>query len=118
VDGSVLLIGVDINRCSCMHQAEDRVVLPLEIEGRFELPPEIRARYPADEWYVEYDDPANPLPPNPWNKVQQEAERRGLIKRGRVGNAESLFFKANAVVDIYEEFLRKDPYEFFGVERA
>ncbi len=46
-----------------------------------------------------------------------EAEQSGLIKRAYIGKAECLFFKAAAVVHIYEEFLRTDPYKLFGVEK-
>jgi aminoglycoside 3-N-acetyltransferase len=118
IDGWVLLIGVDINRCSCMHTAEDKVKLPQEIIEHFQLPEEIQRQYPKTDWYVEYHDPQKPLPENAWGKVQIEAERRGLIRRGHIGNAESMLFKAKPVVDIYEEFLRTDPFELFGVEKA
>jgi len=40
-----------------------------------------------------------------------------LIKRGSIGEAGCMLFKAKPVVDIYEEFLRADPFELFGVEK-
>ncbi len=118
IDGWALLIGVDINRCSCMHIAEDKVEVPQEFLAHFELPEEIQRQYPKTDWYVEYHDPQQPLPVNAWGKVQDEAERRGLIRRGYIGQAECLLFKAKLVVDIYEEFLRTDPFELFGIEQA
>jgi len=118
IDGSVLLIGVDIHRCSCMHTAEDKVEWPKELLEHFELPEEIQRQYPKTDWYVEYQDPDKPLPEDAWGKVQMEAERRGLISWGPIGNAECMLFKAKPVVDIYEEFLRTDPYELFGIEKA
>jgi aminoglycoside 3-N-acetyltransferase len=117
VDGWVLLIGVDINRCSCMHTAEDKVGLPEELTAHFELPEEIKQQYPKDEWYVQYSDLQKPLPVDAWGKVQVEAERRGLIRKGCVGKAECMLFKGRSVVDIYEEYLRTDPFELFGVEK-
>jgi len=118
IAGWVLLIGVDINRCSSMHTAEDKVELPEEImEERLRLPEEIQRLYPNTDWYVEYNDPHKPLPENAWGKIQIEAERRGLIKRGRIGKAECMLFKGKPVVDIYEEFLRTDPFKLFGVEK-
>jgi aminoglycoside N3'-acetyltransferase len=118
IDGWVLLIGVDIHRCSCMHTAEDKVEMPKEIEEHFELPEEIRRQYPRTDWYVEYNDPHQPLPVDAWGKVQTEAERRGLIRRGHIGQAECMLFKGKPVVDIYEEFLRRDPFELFGIEKT
>ncbi len=118
IDGWVLLIGVDIHRCSCMHAAEDKVELPKEIDEHFQLPEEIQRQYPRSDWYVEYQDPHKPVLEDAWGKVQMEAERRGLIKRGYIGQAECMLFKAKPVVDIYEEFLRTDPFELFGIEKA
>ncbi len=117
VDGWVLLIGVDINRCSSMHTAEGKVELPMEIIEHFRIPEEIRRQYPDTDWYVEYHDPHKPLPENAWGKVSLEAERRGLIKRGWIGQAECMLFKGKPVADIYEEFLRTDPFKLFGVEK-
>lgn len=118
IDGWVLLIGVDIHRCSCMHTAEDNVDMPKEIDEHFELPEEIQRQYPKIDWYVEYQNPLKPLPEDAWGKVQMEAERSGLIRRGYIGQAECMLFKAKPVVDIYEEFLRKDPFELFGFKKA
>lgn len=117
IDGWVLLMGVDINRCSSMHIAEGKVEWPKEIVEHFRVPDEIQLRYPAAEWYIQYNAPGKPLPVNAWEKVVIEAERRGLIRRGCIGQAESMFFKVRPVVGIYEELLRTDPFELFGVER-
>jgi len=118
IEGWVLLLGVDINRCSSMHIAEGKVGWPPAIVEHFRLPEEIQRQYPDTEWYVQYHDPRKPAPENAWGKVQLEAERRGLIKRGRIGDAECLLFKAKPVVELYEEFLRTDPFALFGVEKA
>jgi aminoglycoside N3'-acetyltransferase len=118
IDGLVLLIGVDIHRCSCMHTAEDQVEWPKEVLKHFQLPEEIQRLYPETDWYVEYNDPHKPLPVDAWGKVQKEAERRGLIRRGYIGKAECMLFQGKPVVAIYEEFLRTDPFELFGIEKA
>ncbi len=115
IDGWVLLMGVDIGRCSSMHTVEDKVEWPQEIIEYFRLPEEIQLQYPDTEWYIEYHDANKPLPENAWGKVVVEAERRGLIKRGHIGKAECMLFKGKPVVDIYEEFLRTDPFKLFGV---
>jgi aminoglycoside 3-N-acetyltransferase len=118
IDGWVLLIGVDIHRCSCMHTAEAKVHWPKEILAYFELPEEIQRQYPRTDWYVEYRDPQKPLLEDAWGKVQIEAECRGLIRRGHIGKAECMLFKAKPVVDVYEEFLRTDPFVLYGIEKA
>jgi aminoglycoside N3'-acetyltransferase len=117
IDGSVLLIGVDIHRCSSMHTAEDKVEFPVQIEQHCELPEWVQREYPREDWYVEYSEPGKPAAVDAWAKVQAEAECRGFIRHGRIGDAGCMLFKARDVVGIYEEFLRADPYGLFGVEK-
>jgi aminoglycoside N3'-acetyltransferase len=114
IDGWVLCLGVDIHRCSSMHLAEGKVEIPNEIARLFQAPEDILRDYPEDTWYVQYGS----TPDDAWAKVQDEAERRGLIRRCRIGCAECRLFKARAVVGIYEEALRTDPFGLFGVEKT
>jgi aminoglycoside 3-N-acetyltransferase len=114
LDGWVLLLGVDIHRCSSMHVAESKVGIPVEVSKHFEVPEDIRRDYPDDVWYIQYGS----TPVDAWAKIQGEAERRGLIKRHRIGRAECMLFKAKAVVGIYEEALRTNPFGLFGVEES
>ena len=111
--GWALLLGVDITRCSSMHQAEGRVQIPGEITERFRIPEEIRRDYPADTWSIGYGG----APGDPWRKVWEEAQRRGLIRERRIGRAECKLFRAEALVNIHEHLLRTDPYGLFGVEK-
>jgi aminoglycoside N3'-acetyltransferase len=113
INGWVLCLGVDIHRCSSMHMAEGKVKIPNEIAKLFQAPEYILRDYPEDTWYVQYGS----TPDDAWAKVQDEAERRGLIRRCRIGRAECMLFKARAVVAIYAEALRTDPFGLFGVER-
>ncbi len=121
IDGWALLIGVDIYRCSSMHIAEGKVKLPQEIYDYFRLPEavqqELDRAYPSPEWYVQYNGPYAPKADDAWGKVVIEAERRGLIRRGKIGQAECMLFKARPVVDIYEDFRRTDPFKLFGIEK-
>jgi aminoglycoside N3'-acetyltransferase len=114
LDGWVLLLGVDIHRCSSMHVAESRVGIPTTITKCFEVPEDIRRDYLDDVWYIQYGS----TPADAWGKVQDEAERRGLIKRRRIGRAECMLFKAKSVVGIYEEALRTDLFGLFGVDNS
>ena len=110
MDGWVLLLGVGIGTCSSMHQAE-KVGIPSEITECFKVPDDIRRDYP-EEIYISYGS----TPDDAWGKVQKEAERRGLVKRHRIGNAECTWFKARLVVAIYEKALCTDPFGLFGVK--
>jgi aminoglycoside 3-N-acetyltransferase len=117
IGGWVLLMGVGITRCSSMHIAESKVEWPQALTEHFQLPEDLQRQYPATEWYIQYQDPHKSMPENAWEKVRLEGERRGLIKRGAIGQAECLIFNGKSVVDIYEEFLRADPFDLFGLSR-
>jgi len=111
VDGWALLIGVDIYRCSSMHLAE-RVPVPQAIVQCFALPDDIARDYPEEEWGIGYGG----TPGDPWRTVWDDAERQGLIRHGRIGQADCSLFRARALVRIYEEMRRTDPYGLFGLE--
>lgn len=113
IDGWALLLGVDIGRCSSMHLAED-VPIPEEIRERFRVPADILRDYPQDRWRIGY----GATPNDPWAKVWAEAQQRGLIRTRTVGQSECKLFKAKAMVSIYEEMRRTDPFGLFGLERA
>jgi aminoglycoside N3'-acetyltransferase len=117
-DGCVLLMGVDINRCSSMHTAENKVKLPDQLKALHDLPEEIRKMYPENNWYVEYSDPQKQAHHHGWDKVWQEAKKRNLFKQGVIGNATSYFFRAKPVVDIYEFMLKTDPYALLDVNKV
>lgn len=109
--GYALLLGVDIHRLTSMHYAEGKVGLPQAVKDIFAPNPEILKDYPPDQWYVEAGAP----PVDTWGKIQAEADRRGLIRHRRIGEAECLFFRACDVVGIYEDALRNDPLGLYGL---
>jgi aminoglycoside N3'-acetyltransferase len=110
-DGWVLLLGVSISSCSCMHQAEN-VKLPDEISRFFILPEEIRKIYPED-MYIAFGQ----TPDDAWEKVRMKAEDLGYIKKQTIGGAACMLFKARQVVGIYENALRTDPLELYGLKK-
>jgi aminoglycoside N3'-acetyltransferase len=109
VDGLALLLGVGIDRCSSMHLAE-KEGLPPEIAGCFKVPDDIRREYPADI-HIAFGQ----TPENGWSKVLDTADRRGLVRKQKIGRADCLSFKARDVVGIYETALRTDPLGLFGI---
>jgi aminoglycoside N3'-acetyltransferase len=112
LDGWVLGLGVDIHHCSSMHQAETDIEFPEAIKSYWQVPEDIRRDYP-DDYYIT----CGSTPDDAWQKVQDEAERRGQVWRHRIGQAECVLFKSRVVVGIYGEWLRTDPFELHGVER-
>jgi aminoglycoside N3'-acetyltransferase len=111
-DGWALLLGVDIFRCSSLHQAE-RLPLPEEIASIFRVPESVGQDYPPDRWVVGYGS----TPKLPWQSVWDEALRRALVRTGRIGKAECKLFRARALVSVYEELQRGDIFALYGVTR-
>lgn len=108
--GQVLLLGVQMDRCSCLHMAEERVTLPEELQRQMEVPEDIQREYPSHLWRIGYGPESNFL------LVQQEAEARHLITTTMIGNALARFFDARIMVDLYEAMLRENPYRLFEVD--
>jgi aminoglycoside N3'-acetyltransferase len=108
-DGLVLLLGVGIDRCSCMHLAEGKG-LPAAVAECFRVPEDLRRRYPANI-HLAYGK----TPQDGWAKIQEIAERRGLMNAQTIGKAPCLSFKAKSVVDIYRAALQTDPLGLFGI---
>lgn len=110
MDGRVLLLGVGIDRCSCMHLVEGNVPLPEDISRRFQLPDDLLRDYPRERWSIGY----GPETDDPWQKVWEVALERGLVLQGRVGAAGSSLFQVRPVLAIFEEWRRADPYGLYG----
>jgi len=110
-DGWVLLVGVDIYRCSSLHVAE-RVPIPEAITDRFLIPDEILRDYPEEQWAIGYGS----VPGDPWGTAWREAQERGLVRTAKIGEATCHLFKARELVLLYEDLRRSDPYGLFGLE--
>lgn len=111
--GRALLLGVDINRCSSMHQGEAEP-LPPALAARWTMPDDLRRDYPVDQWSIGYRDEDGP---DVWGAVFAEAERRGLVTHARIGDAACASFPAAPVVQILADWRRADPWSLYGVER-
>ncbi len=111
MDGRVLLLGVGIDRCSCMHLVEGKVPLPEDISRRFQIPDDLLRDYPRERWSIGYGPE---LPDDPWKKVWDTALERGLVQQGKAGAADTFLFQARPVLAIFEEWRRADPYGLYG----
>jgi len=111
--GKILLLGVQMDRCSALHIAEERAQLPEDIRQlmRWEVPDDLLQVYPADQWVIGRK--------GVWGNfliVQEEAEKLGMIKSTRIGAATVRLFEAKPMVDLYEKLLRENPYRMFGLD--
>lgn len=109
--GKALLLGVEMDRCSSLHLAEERVALPAELAALLTPPADLTRDYPAVEWGIGYGPEANFL------LAQQAAEAEGFITVGQIGQAMARLFALQPVVAIYERLLREQPYAVYGLPK-
>ncbi|HET9109357.1 MAG TPA: AAC(3) family N-acetyltransferase [Ktedonobacterales bacterium] len=107
--GKALLLGVEMDRCSSLHLAEERVALPPALAALLTPPADITRDYPDDEWGVGFGPEPNFL------MAQAVAEAQGLIQTERIGQAVARLFNAQALVVIYERLLLTQPYAVYGL---
>ncbi len=107
--GKALLLGVEMDRCSALHLAEERVTLPPALVALLTPPDDLARGYPDDMWGIGYGPEPNFL------LAQSVAEAQGLIQTQRIGHAIARLFKAQALVAIYERLLLTQPYAVYGL---
>lgn len=108
--GKALLLGVDIYRLTSMHYVED--LLPQKIRDIFKPSEEVNKIYPPDQWFVETGEP----PVMAWYTIQNMAFEKGVIKEGRIGKCNVMFFDIWDVVGLYQQELKNNPYKLYGIE--
>ena len=114
INGLVLLIGVDIDRCSSMHLSEK---VDTTEEARVEMdsiwgksksipiPDDVRNQYPPDIILGEEEGMSG----DPWTNAREEADRRGLVTRGNIGCSNSMLFRIQDMLDLLENIRRYGP---------
>ena len=109
--GKALLLGVDIYKLTAMHYVESAT--PEEINRKFEPGDKINKKYPPSEWFIEAGHP----PVKAWYTIQKMAYEKGLIKETKIGECKVMFFDIWDVVSIYENELKKNPFELWGMKK-
>jgi len=108
MDGYVLLIGLDLDRCTAMHLAEKRVQFPEYILKMISPPKWFVEKYPEDEWEWDF----GPYPD--FAKLTEPCVKRGIMKSVKVGEATLRLVRLRELIDLYVEYLKKDPDLFYG----
>lgn len=112
-NGHGLLIGVDIRKLTAMHYVESNI--PDDVWPKLFKPmnEEINRIYNQDEYFISTE--MLPKYHTGWLKIQKMAEDKGLITKGKIGNAESMFFRVKDVISIYENELKHNITELFDI---
>ncbi len=108
LDGYILLIGVGLDRCTAMHLAEKRVQFPDHILKKITPPKWFVEQHSENEW--EWD--VGPYPD--FAKLTKPCIERGIMKAVEVGRANLRLVKLRKLIDLYVEYLEKDPDLFYS----
>jgi len=108
IDGYILLIGVGLDRCTAMHLAEKRVQFPERILKKITPPKWFIEKYPEGEWEWDF----GPYPD--FAKLTEPCVKRGIMKSVKVGEATLRLLRLRKLIDLYAEYLKKDPDLFYS----
>ena len=108
LDGRILLIGVGLESCTAMHLAEKRVHFPDRLLKMITPPRWFVEKYPENEWEWDF----GPYPD--FAKLTQPCLERDLMKTVKVGNAWLKLVRLKELIDLYVEYLEKDPDLFYS----
>lgn len=113
-DGHILLLGVDLGCCSAMHLAEERVQLPPHILEKITPSPELLEKYGADLGWPKWDIGYGPYPH--FEKMEKPCKEHGIMKIVKIGEATVKLLKLRELIDLYAEYLRRNPDIFYSSE--
>jgi aminoglycoside 3-N-acetyltransferase len=108
LDGYIQLIGVGLESCSAMHLAEKHVQLPERILKKITPPKWLLEKYSGDEWEWDF----GPYPD--FAKLTKPCLERGIMKTVKVGESTLRLVRLRELIDLYVEYLEKDPDLFYG----
>jgi len=107
-EGYILLIGVGLSVCTAMHLAEKRVQFPKHILKKITPPKEFLEKYSETEWEWDF----GPYPD--FSKMEEPCLEHGITKTVRVGEATLKLVRLRELIDLYTEYLTKNPDLFYG----
>ena len=100
LDGHTLLLGVGFNRCTSLHYAESLVPKRRTEKNRYPL------LHDGMRVWVEVTDMSTDGGQH-FPVVGERFMETGAVRKGRVGEAEALFFSTRALVDFAEEYFAR-----------
>ena len=107
LDGQIVLLGVTLTCCSSMHLAEEGIELPHYITSKMEMPKELRAKYPEDQWETGY----GPYPD--FKLMEGPCQEEGVMALVRVGGAVVRRVRLRELIALYAGYLRESPEIFY-----
>ena len=53
-----------------------------------------------------------------WYRIQDEAYEKGFVREAHIGSCKAMFSDILSVVSLYENALRTDPYDLWGMTES
>jgi len=106
-NGYILILGVTLSCCSSMHLAERYVQIPQHIIEKTTPPSELAERYRKENigfGFGSYPD---------FGKMEEPCREHGIMKMVKIGEATVKLLRLKELIDLYAEYLRKDPDLFY-----
>lgn len=113
--GRCVLLGVGLNRASCLHAGDSRVQTPADIRALFTPPETVKRDYPSDTWWIGYDvrRPGKDVDRN--GLLETAADQRGLLTKTLIGDANTMAFEAKTLVDLSVKLRQEELYRMRGL---
>jgi aminoglycoside 3-N-acetyltransferase len=105
--GYILFMGVGLDSCSSMHIAEDRIRLPKHIIEKTTMPKWFTEKCPESDWDVGY----GPYPDS--SKMEEPCLQHEIMRIVNIGKAPLKLVRLRDLIDLYAEYLRKNPDSFY-----
>jgi aminoglycoside N3'-acetyltransferase len=90
-----------------MHISERGIEIPERILKRTRAPKDLRERYDAENIHFGF----GPYPD--FGLMEEPCKEHGIMKWTQIGDSTVKLFRMRELIDLYAEYLRKDPDRFY-----
>lgn len=110
--GFIMMVGIKYNACTLLHVSEELEDVPYRKHACHESYARSHLMITADGREIPYTPVTFPGCSYNFRQVETELHKAGLIKHGKVGNAECTLAKASDILEHGRAFLRSHPGMF------
>lgn len=113
--GRCVLLGVGLDRASCLHTADHRVQIPADIKQLQVPPADVQRDYPSDTWWIGYDARRLGREVKTSHLLQAAADDLDLLTRTKIGAANCMSCEAKPLVEVDVRLRQERPYQMHGL---
>ena len=106
LDAHYMFLGTGWNTCTMMHACEEYAHAPYAF---MDEPSRLEVRDENGQSHIQVQKIHTPNVPRDYANVEPEMERRGLLHRGKIGDADVMAMKARELIDVGTRCILEDP---------